>query len=262
MENKYTVEFGRPDEKERFVNIHERFFERLENLQKAIDVAFFKDNVSLEKVDLVVSVFGHICIDDFSGILLLCMHGFGDQAIAILRGMYERLVVARYLHLNPNEVDAFWNFHVVKVSKMGFNDILKKIDASGEVLDSFKVTKGGAGKKQLQNSWTNIDFVSMANKVGLGEHIRNAYRLPLEFAHPSVQAILECLEQRDGGINVKDEPRRNTAEIAFPIAHFFIIEVLRLQIEHFGLDGDDPVFQQCLKDYMYIWKEENSSTQS
>ncbi len=47
MTNKYTVEFGRPGEKERFVDIHERFFERLPNLQKAIDVAFLKENGSL-----------------------------------------------------------------------------------------------------------------------------------------------------------------------------------------------------------------------
>lgn len=249
---KFTVEFGSPEECEYFINTHERFFERFDNLQSALHAAFEKVNVSREKIDIIVLVISNICVDDFSEILLLCANGFGNGALKILRGMYEKLVVARYLHLHPEEADAFWNFYAVGLSKMKFPDILEKIDPDGKILDQFKNTPKNGGGKKLQASWTKKDFVSMANEVGLGEEIRNAYYLPLKFAHPSVYSILTKLEVKNNKLNVKsNEPQRDTAKIAFPIAYFFILEVLRLQIEHFGLDVNNPIFQQCIDDYKY-----------
>ncbi len=260
---KFTVEFGRPEEREHFINIHVRFFERFDNLQAALYAAFVKVNAPLDKIDIVVLALGNICVDDFSEILLLCANGFGNGSLKILRGMYEKLVVARYLHIHPEEVDAFWNFHAVKLSKMQFADILKKIDPDGKQLDQFKVAPKRGGRKRLQSSWTKKDFVCMANEVGLGEHVRNAYYLPLEFAHPSVHSILTKLEAEDGALNVKDgEPQRDTAEIAFPIAYFLILEVLRLQIEHFGLNSDDPIFQRCIDDYIYTLCNDTNSFNS
>jgi hypothetical protein len=250
MASKFKVEFGRPKERKYFISAHERFFERFQNLQKALDVAFIKENASLSNPDIVVIALSELCVDDFSELLLLCGNGFGHGALKILRGMYERLVTARYLHLHPDEVDAFWKFHAVKLHKMELEGVLKKIDPDGKILDSFKVSRGG--RKRLQSSWNNMDFVSMANKVGLGNYMRDAYRLPLEFAHPSVTSILTILESENGQLTIKDiEPQRNMAEVAFVIAHFLILEILRLQVERFGLD--DPIFQRCIDDYVYVW---------
>lgn len=257
---KFIAEFGRPAEREHFINTHERFFERLGNLQAALHAAFVKVDARLEMVDIVVLSLGNLCVDDFSEILLLCANGFGNGALKILRGLYEKLVEARYLHMHPEEADAFWNFHAVKLSKMQLTEALKKIDPDGKILDRFKVAPKGGGRRRIQSSWTSKDFVSRANEVGLGEHDRTAYYLPLEFAHPSVQAILSNLEVKDGSLNVKtDVPQRETAVIALAAAHFLILEVLRLQIEHFGLDGDDPVFQRCLSDYVYAFGRDEAA---
>ena len=87
-----------------------------------------------------------------------------------------------------------------------------------------------------------------------GVHVRHAYRLPLEFAHPSVHGILQWLDVReDGGFDVKNEPNRYSVEMVLPIAHLLAIEVLRVQIEHFNLDANEPVFQQCLRDFEEAW---------
>jgi hypothetical protein len=103
----------------------------------------------------------------------------------------------------------------------------------------------------------------MANEVGLGEHVRHAYRIPLEFAHPSVQGILQWLQVReDGGFEIKDRSDSYSVEMVLPIAHLLAIEVLRVQIEHFGLNGDDPVFQQCLRDFEEVWKQKHVSADS
>jgi hypothetical protein len=255
MGKENVVSFGHPDEEKQFFKLHNKFFQILPNLQLATDAAINKKKALLSKVDMLIGVFANICLDDFSAIVLLCLHGFGDQAYSLIRGMYERLVTARYLHLHPEEVDAFWSFHIVKLRKLGFDDLMQKLDPTGELLESFVKTKDGNGKKRLQDNWLTIDFVSMAQQVGLGEHIRLAYRIPLEFAHPSVHGILQWLEVRDGSFYVREKSSGESREIVLPIAHLFVIEVLRLQIEHFSLDGDEPVFQQTLNDYMDVWKK-------
>jgi hypothetical protein len=58
----------------------------------------------------------------------LSVHGFGDDAYSLSRGMYERLVLSRHFHLHPDDVDAFWDFHLVKLRKLGLEDLLHKLD--------------------------------------------------------------------------------------------------------------------------------------
>lgn len=251
------VELGRPRERARFAKTHRRFFERLPNLQKALDAVFVKANARLSNADLAVLTLGQHCVKDFEEILLLCGNGFGGGAMAILRGMYERLVVARYIHLHPAAVDAFWDYHVVKLTKLKLDNTANKIDSDRSILERFKVSPKEGGRKRLQSSWSGLDFVSMANEVGLGEHVRNAYHLPLEYAHPSVTSILSMLEADGVRLTVKEnEPQRDTSEIAFTLAYFFVLEVLRLEIEHFNLHDGDPVFQQCLTDFKYVMGRE------
>jgi DNA protecting protein DprA len=261
MTDVFSVELGRPEEQARFVKKYRRFFERLPNLQKALDAAFIKVNARLSNLDIAVLTLGRNCVDDFNEILLLCGNGFGAGGLTILRGMYEKLVVAYYLHLNPEVVDAFWDYHIVKLSKLKLDDVAQKIDPGGIILERFKASRTGEDKKRIQSSWSDPDFVSMANKVGLGEHLRNAYHLPLEYAHPSVTSILSALESHGHGVTVKDnEPQRELSEIAFTLAYFFTLEVLRLQVEHFNLDDKTLVLQQCVEDFAYALGRKRAGT--
>jgi hypothetical protein len=248
------IDFGRPHEKEELLQRHKKFFNSLENIQKAIDLTFNRQGELMERADILIVILGNICFENFSAIMLLCLHGFGDDAFSLVRGMYERLVLSRHFNLHPEDVEAFWEFHLVKLRKLGLDDLLNKLDPSGNAIDRFIATHPHTGKKIMQRNWTKIDFVAMANEVGLGVHVRHAYRLPLEFAHPSVHGILQWLEVReDGGFDVKNEPNRYSVEMVLPIAHLLAIEVLRVQIEHFNLDANEPVFQQCLRDFEEAW---------
>lgn len=259
MANTPTVEFGRPDERENFINTHQGFFERLPNLQKALHVAFLRERAPFNIADTLISALSKLCVEDFSEILLLCSNGFGNGAMKSLRGMYEKLVNARYLRLYPDMAETFWDYHVVKLSKMGGGDILEKYDPDGRILDSFKVSRTG-GKQRLKSSWSDLDFVQMAVEVGLGAFINKAYRMPLEFAHPSVTAILPMLESEGKGITIKEiEPQRDIADDASRLAYLFVLEVLRLQVEHFDLH--DPIFKQCMNDSMYTLGREDSPSE-
>ena len=259
MVSEFTVEFGRPEEREAFIRKHERFFERIGNLLEALKIATIKVNTTLSNAEIVIDALCTLCAEDFNQVRLLSANGCGHGALTILRGMFEKLVTARYLELHPHEVYKFWDYHVVKVSKLKLDDILKKLDPDGSKLAQFKVASKQGGRKRLQNRWTNIDFVRMAEEVGLGEYVRNAYHFPLEFAHPSVIAVLSLFERIDGQLTIKENgPQPDSAKMALSMAHFFLLNILLLQVEHYKIE-DNPIFQQSIDDYVYIWGKERPS---
>ncbi len=255
MTDKFILELGRPTERNYFVRSNRQFLRLLPNLGKAFDSALLKKLTRPTTADVIIQTFGKSCIEDFNEIVLLCGNGFGNGALKIVRGMFEKLVTAYYFHLNPDQADVFWKYHIVKLSKLRLDDIAKQLDPTGSIKSKFRVARKKGGRKRLQPSWTEINFVDMAQKVGLGDHIRNAYHLPIEYTHPSVTLVLSMLREKNGKIEIKEnKPQRETAKMALPIAHFFLLELLRLQIKHFELNNDDPIFQQCIDDYMKIWK--------
>jgi hypothetical protein len=50
--------------------------------------------------------------------MLLCGNGHGFAGMKLLRGMYERAVTARYIHLYPDSADDFLDFHWITRRKL------------------------------------------------------------------------------------------------------------------------------------------------
>src|SRR5260370_528818 len=147
---------------------------------------------------LTVFMLGRRCANDFSEILLLTSNGYGFAALQILRSMFEKLVDARYLHEYPKEVDNFWDYHLVLLAKLGYQDVALKFDAEWEKkVAKFKT----AGKKggRTQPRWTKLTLVDEAKQVGLGDHLHGAYNLPNAFIHISSAELLFALEADTNG---------------------------------------------------------------
>ena len=119
QEEQFTVDFGRAEEQEHFAKTYRLFGERMPALQDALKVSFgcARDTAGLN--DKAVFYLGLLCCEDFNEILLLCNYGFGSGALKIMRGMYERVVTARYLDTNPGEAENFFNFHWVQQRRSG-----------------------------------------------------------------------------------------------------------------------------------------------
>ena len=107
-----------------FSDRNQEFLRLFPNLVKAMNIAFIRKQTG-PSIDVVILSLGRLCLEEFMEILLLCGHGYGIAATRSIRGMYERAVTAEYLHKNPDEVDAFLNYHHIAGYKM-----LKQIQAT------------------------------------------------------------------------------------------------------------------------------------
>jgi len=272
MSEEWSAQFGYETEWTEFAKANPVFLERFSNLHAALDIAFNRTGSTTEPTDRIVFFSGRLCLEDFMEILLLCGNGYGVGAMKILRGMYERAVTARYLHLHPEEAKAFLDFHLVSQHRltkaiedtMGKN-ILPK-DKAQEVEINYQKVKAQfmvtackkCGTKRLNHTWCKLDFVSMANAAGkIGQSIVPAYYLPMRHAHSTVAAILDRLEQpAGGGLAFDAGPQRVWARDALRAAHTVLLNILELQGEHFKLASLDAPLQKCVEDFRDIWGRE------
>jgi hypothetical protein len=248
-----TIEFGQPAERLFFTNQYQTFFELVTNSSKALD-SVFKQSVPDNREGLTVFMLGKLCVDDFNEIVLLCGNGFGFGALKILRGMFEKVVDAKYLHIHPEEIDNFWDFYIVHLQKYGLDRVMKKTDTNWQnTVNKFKTRKRKSGSNRTQSSWTLKNLIDRAMEVGLNEHITSAYYLPTEFIHTSVIQILSNLRvEPDGTITQENhslETNRNMADVALHMSYFLLLVVLETLIDHYKFDLAAPIVQRSADDY-------------
>lgn len=269
MKNRNLIGIGNSEEQRHFIERHQSFFDRFPNLQKALDAIFVRQFSSTDPTDRVAFTLGRLCVEDFMEILVLAGNGYGIGALKILRGMYERAVTAWHLHSHPEETENYLDFFWVSQHKLARavadtfgegvlpKDKLEEMERMyEEVRDKFIVTAcEGCGTKQLNYTWTKLDFVTMARRVGsIGQFIVPAYYLPTQQAHSTVRAILSRLEEgEDNGIVFRGHAQRKEADDALRLGHLFVLNVLDLQKEHFKLETLQEQIHDCIADYNDIW---------
>jgi hypothetical protein len=269
------VGFGIPASWKFFQEHYPVFIERFQNLRKLMSEVFERTASSPEPIDKVIYFLGRLASEDFLEILLLVGNGYGIAGLKILRGMYERVVTARYLASNPAEVDRFLDFHWVQqrkttravVETFGEGSIpseqVKEVEENyWRVRDSFVVTACDAcGRKDVNYTWSKLDFVSMARAAGgTGQLVALAYYLPTREAHSTTGAILSRLSLDPGNVLMFESGAQNReGEVALMTAHNLLLNVIDLQKEHFKLEFLAAPLQACLDDFIEIWKSKSQS---
>ena len=272
MADQVQLIFGDPDAAAKFEQRHPLWHDRFVNLVRAIDMAFTRVQTMSEAADKLVYLYGRMCAEDFMEILLVCGNGYGEAGLKLLRSLYEHTVTLRYLHEHPDEVGAFMDFHHVQQHKLMRNildtfgkDALQPEVVAGveqryaQVKADFLVTDcKTCGTKRLNNSWNEMDFVSMAKRAGaIGTLIVPGYFIPLRQAHSTFGGLKDRLKIVDDGIQFQHESEPAVADQALMTAHNCILNVVEVQSERFKIDGLQEQLQTCLRDFVEIWKPDS-----
>ena len=96
------VQVGSPEQWKAFAKRNKGFVGALEILLSAFDTIFDRQlDEEAELVDRIVFAAGHMAVDDFMEILLLCANAEAHGAEKVLRPMFERVVTMKYLRDHP-----------------------------------------------------------------------------------------------------------------------------------------------------------------
>jgi hypothetical protein len=266
--------FGFREEWRDFEKRNALFLERFPRLQQAAELTFNQLQLS-EPIDKFVFMYGRVCLEDFYEILLCCANGNGQAAQKLLRGLYERAVTLEYLHEHPEELDDFYDFHRLSQRKLKIacentmgKDVFTDEMASEieedfrEIKDKFMVTDCvTCGTKKLNHSWNKLDFVAMANKTSIGKLIVLGYYIPLRQAHATVASMISrMVATEDGGISFEQTAQRGPADNALRVSHNILLNVIRVENEHFKIPGLKDRYDICLQDFMDIWRGRSASS--
>jgi hypothetical protein len=262
--------YGFPDECQKFDERHPLWQEILVNLARALNIAFTRVQITHGPEDKLIYFFGGICSEDFMEILLLCYHGYGVAASKLVRSMYERTVVLRYLHEHPEEIPTFISYDRVQQDKLlsrmietfggkilPAEDIANVRSKAAEVKEDFMipVCDHPGAKLRLNHTWSKLDFVAMAKKTGdLGDKlIVTGYYLPLRHAHPTFGGLTDRIEIVDGQMNLKVEAQPEIVDRSLITAHNCILAVLEVQKERFKIKGLEEALKVCYNDFARVW---------
>jgi hypothetical protein len=277
----YVLRAGNPERWQQFAKSHHQFLLRMPKLVELSNRTFNREWATAEPLDRIVFTFGVMCWEDFEEILLLGANGYGFGCLKILRGMYERLVTASYLHRNPGETERFVDFHYIadyKVARELF-DAFGKDELPADALQEKKRLRDSVKDKFMRAcptkdcdkqipafSWTNMDFVSMAKSdKGLGGLVGFSYYIPMTETHPSVRAMMSRMAEGESGVTLAQriEKAASWASKAVCNAHNLTLQNLFLQQEHFNeLKEFEPLLEECLADFKASWGEARETANS
>lgn len=262
--------WGFADQRKAFEERNKKFLERFSHLQFALDSTFLRSFASPDHLaTLIIFSLGRLCIEDFFELILLAANGYGYGALKLLRALYEKAVTMAFLSENPDDVEAFFNYHAVAQYKL--MQRVKETFAPGtlsaqaiegterqysEVKNDYLFEScSQCHAKRVHHTWHKLDLVSMAKKTIFAPTIVGAYYIPMSHTHSTVQALLSRLEENsDGVMGFNPDLQPKEADTALVMAHNIILGVIEIQKKFFKLDQLEVPLQTCIQDFMEIWK--------
>src|SRR5437016_5029379 len=109
-------------------------------------------------------------------------------------------------------------------------------------------------KMRLNHTWNKLDFVAMAKKAGeIGKLIVPGYYFPLRDAHPTFGGLTERLEIVNEQMSLKGNAQPEIADRSLMTAHNCILDALKVQSEHFKIEGLEDAIQVFYCDFVRVW---------
>jgi hypothetical protein len=160
----------------------------------------------------VVSILLVGALNDADSILTLCAHNKVIGAHQLLRALFEKVLVAKYLNKNPTEVESFLDFDAIHWTK-----VMERINTTGLQMDpesaanlkarndearkKFRQDKCETCRRRPQLSWTVRDTENFSKEVDLAGRYMFCFTEPTLLLHCTWYG-LRTLYQQDPSIRL------------------------------------------------------------
>ena len=199
-----------------------------------------------EPLHKVVRFMAKIVANDFGGLTILALYGYGMSGAKVARAMFEASVTAAYLAKHPECVDDYIDFHVV--SKKKFYEHLLKYDpaAAAAAIGSEKIAAMETEYAQVahrfkkhKNSWTAVGIADRAEEVGSGDLYRLVYSTLSGIAHGDIVGM-HALATAEG-VDVEPAPSEQWIHESLVLGHAAVAKVFHTYNEIAALKMDTPL---------------------
>jgi hypothetical protein len=251
-----------------FFDTHPLWPEKYKLLTSTLTKIFIREILPSNSADKVIFYLGRLCIEDFNEIFLLCGNGYGIGGLKILRGLYERVVTLGYISENPTQAEPFLEYHHIHKGKMLIHaekifDLEKDISPEELVTakENYRIYKDKFREiaceicktKRTMFSWSKLDTLSMAQKIGLDGLYFPGFYYPTLQTHATLASLMVRMKVRaNGNISFDEGAQHEWASKSLITAHNLMIYVLMIQNTYFKLNIDSEI-EERKNDFQEIW---------
>ncbi|MBU1052761.1 MAG: hypothetical protein KKC46_02895 [Proteobacteria bacterium] len=251
-----------------FFDKHPLWPEKYKLLTSTLSKIFNREITTVSFADSIVFHLGRLCVEDFNEIFLLCGNGYGIGSLKILRGLYERVVTLGYISDNPTQAESFLEYHHIHKGKMlihakEFFDLEKIIDAKEleTAKNNYKTYKDKFQEidckrcktKRTMFSWSKLDTLAMAQKIGLDGLYFPGFFYPTLQTHTTPTSLISRMKVKENGnISFDGSAQHEWASKSLITAHNLIIYVLTFQNTYFKLNIDSEI-EERKNDFQEMW---------
>jgi hypothetical protein len=245
-----NYEFGDTSESRAFWKRNAEFEPLFDRLITLTNKCFGREYQPANYAEGVVFDLGQACRDDFGEVVFLAVHGHGNGATKILRGMFERAVTTAYLIKHPAKAERFVRYAAIQehramaaalkvLSKKEFDEAMGAGNTVAEIRKRYQEVKpefettvcSACGTTRTAGSWDPLDIASMVHHVGgpFQHFYLGAYFIPLLQSHATLAST------------ARDKSPRDEADFAFRLAFGLMFTVIRYQNLMYKLNMDEDL---------------------
>jgi hypothetical protein len=256
------VVIGYPDFVPVMLKEHAKFFEVMQTIPPMMDDVF-----SLAHSEPLHKVCRHLAkmvANSVNAVLLLGMNGIGNDALKVVRSMFEAAVTVTYLRQHPEEFDDYFDFHFIVAMKR--HRYLEKYDPealsriSPEVIASnvagYERVKSRYTNKwgKVRGYWSKKDFSAICADVGYAQDYLAFYDLTSHVIHADISGVLAQGDREPGVLDVEIAPSDLNVDMALSSAHAYLVLAVSEYIK-LARPNKQAIADRLDADFMAVWKK-------
>ena len=245
--------------------MHEKYGEAFQAGLALVPIAnaLFEKPVA-EPLSKVLRFLAKMVVNSNGAVLLLAVHGYGNDAMKIVRSMCEGAVTAAYLRAHPDKVDDYldyfsirrWRFYEhlkaekpAAVTVLAAEHIAEMKAEYEKVLPRFVKNKKG----DVYGSWRkNVSLRTMADETQLGEFYPIFYSVASSIQHVDVSGMGHQVS--DDMFDVAVAPNDKLVKEAAIVGQHMTLRVL-YEFNAAGNLGFDDQIDVAGKTHVAVWKK-------
>ena len=217
-----------------------------------------------EPLAKVLRFLAKMVVNSNGAVLSLVVYGYGNDAIKIVRSMYEGAVTAAYLRAHPEKVDDYIDYFSIR--RWRFYEHLKEenpaqvasltpehIEEMKAQYDKVAPTFVKNKKGHLHSSWRKgVSLKTMADETQLGELYPIFYGVASSIQHVDISGMGHQIA--DGMLDVAVAPNEKFVKEAAIVGQHMTLRVLH-EFNAAGNLGFDEQLEAAGKNHVAVWKK-------
>lgn len=204
--------------------------------------------------------------NSMNAVLLLGTNGIGNDALKIVRSMFEAAVNVAYLREHPEQFPDYFDFHYIVARNR--NRYLEKYNPAALQRLTRETAINNAGFSRVESRyrkdpnkpgkvrgrWSKKSLGAICAELHLEEQYLTFYDLTSHIIHADISGVLAQGDRQPGVLDVEIAPSELNVEVALRSAHAYLVLAVSEYIK-LARPDKQAIAHQLDRDFMSVWKK-------